>query len=590
MAIDERFIDELNARCDIVDIVSRYVSLKKSGSNYFGLCPFHNEKTASFSVAPDKQIFYCFGCGAGGGPIRFIMNIEGLEFQDAVRHLAKQYNMTVPETNTNPKAQHRRERVLAALKDAARFFYTQLHSPVGVHALTYFQQRRLTKRTLNNFGLGFAPDSFHALLDAMTEKGYSKEELEAAGLIARSEKGTYYDKFRNRVMFPIIDIRGDVIGFGGRVMDDSKPKYLNSPETTVFNKRRNLFAMNIAKKTKSEYFLLAEGYMDVIALHQAGFDCAVASLGTSLTEEQARLLTRHTKTVIVCYDADTAGQTAAQRAIDILKKAGLRVRILRIPGAKDPDEFIKEKGAEAFRKLIERSENDVRYRIEAAREKYDFTEDDQRILFLREAAGIIAALENSVERDVYTASTAKLAGVTQTAFAQEVAQALTRQARQRKRQMHREVRAPAQAAQPREHRIHYDNVKSARAEEGLLALLFSDSSLAEEMRDKIAPEDFSSAVLGKIYGHAIALYDSGRNITVSALEGMLAPEEIELLVSALRTAISPDQRVRAMEDYIDIIAEQKAARDIPGKAGEDPLLRKAQMQRKTKRYDNGAAG
>ncbi|MDO5783786.1 MAG: DNA primase [Eubacteriales bacterium] len=590
MAIDERFIDELNARCDIVDIVSRYVSLKKSGSNYFGLCPFHNEKTASFSVAPDKQIFYCFGCGAGGGPIRFIMNIEGLEFQDAVRYLAKQYNMTVPETNTNPKARHRRERVLAALKDAARFFYTQLHSPAGAQALAYFQRRRLAKRTLNNFGLGFAPDSFHALLDAMTEKGYSKEELEAAGLIVRSEKGTYYDKFRNRVMFPIIDIRGDVIGFGGRVMDDSKPKYLNSPETMVFNKRRNLFAMNIAKKTKSEYFLLAEGYMDVIALHQAGFDCAVASLGTSLTDEQARLLTRYTKTVIVCYDADAAGQAASQRAIDILKKAGLRVRILRIPGAKDPDEFIKEKGAEAFRKLIERSDNDVRYRIEAAREKYDFTEDDQRILFLREAAGIIAALENSVERDVYTASTAKLAGVTQAAFAQEVAQALTRQARQRKRQMHREVRAPAQAAQPRERNIHYDNVKSARAEEGLLALLFSDSSLAEEMRDKIAPEDFSSPVLGKIYGHAIALYDSGRSITVSALEGTLAPEEIELLVSALRTAVSPDQRIRAMEDYIDIIAEQKAARDIPGEAEEDPLLRKAQMQRKTKRYDNGAAG
>lgn len=590
MAIDERFIDELNARCDIVDIVSRYVSLKKSGSNYFGICPFHNEKTASFSVAPDKQIFYCFGCGAGGGPIRFIMNIEGLEFQDAVRYLAKQYNMTVPETNANPKEWHRRERILETLKDAARFFYAQLHSPAGAQALAYFRRRQLSRRTLNQFGLGFAPDSFHALLDAMTEKGYSKEELETAGLIARSEKGTYYDKFRNRVMFPIIDIRGDVIGFGGRVMDDSKPKYLNSPETTVFNKRRNLFAMNIAKKTKSEYFLLAEGYMDVIALHQAGFDCAVASLGTSLTDEQARLLTRYTKTVIVCYDADSAGQAASQRAIDILKKAGLRVRILRIPGAKDPDEFIKEKGAEAFRKLIERSDNDVRYRIEAAREKYDFTEDDQRILFLREAAGIIAALENSVERDVYTASTAKLAGVTQTAFAQEVAQALTRQARQRRQQMHREVRAPARAAQPRERRIHYDNVKSARAEEGLLALLFSDSSLLEEMRDKIAPEDFSAPVLGKIYGYAIELYDSGRNVTVSALEGRLAPEEIELLVSAMRTAVPPDRRIQAMEDYIDIIAEQKAARDVPGETGEDPLLRKAQLQRRTKRFDNGSTG
>lgn len=585
MAIDDRFIDELSARCDIVDIVSRYVALKKSGNNYFGLCPFHNEKTASFSVAPDKQIFHCFGCGAGGGPIRFIMNIEGLDFPDAVRFLARQYNMEVPETGENPRRRQERKRVLAALKDAARFFYAQLHGPAGTQALRYFQQRRLSRRTMGNFGLGYAPDSFHALLDAMTAQGYTKEELAAAGLIARSQNGTYYDKFRNRVMFPIIDVRGDVIGFGGRVMDDSKPKYLNSPETMVFNKRRNLFAMNLAKKTRSEYFLLAEGYMDVIALHQAGFDSAVASLGTALTDEQARLLTRYTKTVIVCYDADTAGQTASQRAIDILKKAGLRVKILRIPGAKDPDEFIKAKGAEAFRKLIERSDNDIRYRIESARDKYDFTEDDQRILFLREAAGIIAALENQVERDVYTASTAKLAGVTQTAFQQEVKNAQTRLKYQQKQQYHRQVRAPAQAAQPKERTIHYDNVRSARAEEGLLALLFSDASLLPDMREKVSPEDFSSPVLGKIYGHAIALFDSGRSITVSALEHVLQPEETELLVSALRAEIPADQRQKAMEDYIDIIAEQKAARDIPGQDGEDPLLRKAQLQRKTKRFD-----
>ncbi len=585
MPIDDRFIDELTARCDIVDIVSRYVTLKKSGNNYFGLCPFHNEKTASFSVAPDKQIFYCFGCGAGGGPIRFIMDIEGLEFSDAVRFLAKQYNMEVPETGGNPRRQQERKRVLAALKDAARFFYAQLHSPSGAQALQYFRQRRLTKRTMGNFGLGYAPDSFHALLDAMTAKGYTKDELQAAGLIACSQKGTYYDQFRNRVMFPIIDVRGDVIGFGGRVMDDSKPKYLNSTETMVFNKRRNLFAMNLAKKTKSEYFLLAEGYMDVIALHQAGFDSAVASLGTALTDEQARLLTRYTKTVIICYDADTAGQTAAQRAIDILKKAGLRVKILRIPGAKDPDEFIQTKGAEAFRKLIERSDNDVRYRIASAREKYDFTEDDQRILFLREAAGIIAALDNPVERDVYTASTAKLAGVTQTAFQQEVKNAQTRIQYRQKRQYHRQVRAPAQAIQPKESSIHYDNVRSARAEEGLLSLLFSDAALLSDMREKVQPEDFSSPVLGKIYEHAIALFDSGRSITVSALESVLQPEEIQLLVTALRVQIPADRRNRAMEDYIDIIAEQKAARDIPGQDSEDPLLRKAYIQRKNKRFD-----
>lgn len=582
MAIEERFLDELNARCDIVDIVSRYVSLKKSGSNYFGLCPFHNEKTPSFSVAPDKQIFHCFGCGAGGGPIRFIMNIEGLDFPDAVRFLAQQYNMTVPETQSDPQQRNRRERILAALKEAARFFYSQLHSPQGAQALAYFQRRALRKKTLNNFGLGYAPDSFDALLRALTAKGFSKEELFAAGLLSRSDKGRYYDRFRNRVMFPIIDIRGDVIAFGGRVMDDSKPKYLNSNETMVFNKRRNLFAMNIAKKTKSDYFLLAEGYMDVIALHQAGFDSAVASLGTALTDEQARLLTRYTKTVVVCYDADTAGQTASQRAIDILKKAGLRVRILRIPGAKDPDEFIKSKGAEAFRKLIERSDNDIRYRIERVQEKYDLTEDDQRILFLQEAAGVIAALDNPVERDVYTASTAKLAGVTQSAFAQEVRRAQGRRKRQAGQSYHRQVRAPAQAVQPKARSIHYDNVRSARAEEGLLALLFSDASLAVRMREKIQPDDFSAPVLGNMYAQALRLYDAGRPVTVAAMEAMLPPEQTELLVGALGTSIPADAREKAMDDYIRIIAEQKLLRDIPDSPEtDDPLLRKAKLHRQS---------
>lgn len=586
MAIDERFLDELNARCDIVDIVSRYVALKKSGSNYFGLCPFHNEKTPSFSVAPDKQIFYCFGCGAGGGPIRFIMKMEGLDFPDAVQFLAKQYHMTVPETEGNRKEQHQREHILQALKEAARFFYAQLHSPAGAQALAYFQHRRLSKKTMNNFGLGYAPDSFHALMDAMTAKGFSKEILEKAGLLAQSKNGTYYDKFRNRVMFPIIDIRGDVIGFGGRVMDDSKPKYLNSPETQVFNKRRNLFAMNMAKRTKQEYFLLAEGYMDVIALHQAGFDSAVASLGTSLTEEQARLLSRYTKTVIVCYDADTAGQTASQRAIDILKKAGLRVKILKIPDAKDPDEFIKAKGSDAFRKLIERSDNDIRYRLEAIREKYDFTEDDQRVLFLREAAAIVGALETEVERDVYTTSTAKLAGVTPEAFAQEVRSAQTRQRRQVRRQMHREVRAPVQAAQPKDHGIHFNNMKSARAEQGILALLFSDASLMEDMRRQLKPQDFSSPELGKMYGYASALYNTGRNLTVASMEPMLEPAELELLVAAIQTHIPADTRQKAMEDYIRVIQEQNVFTH-PSALGEDPLLRKAQMQRKNKGFDMG---
>ena len=574
MAIDQRFLDELNARCDIVDLVSRYVSLKKSGSNYFGLCPFHNEKTASFSVAPDKQIFHCFGCGAGGGPIRFIMKIEGLEFPDAVRFLAKQYGMEVPEDTADRGQRQRRDRLLELMKEAARWFYAQLHAPSGKAPMEYFVRRSLSKRTMNNFGLGYAPDSFHALLDAMTAKGYTKEELFAAGLTARSQKGTYYDKFRNRVMFPIIDIRGDVIAFGGRVMDDSKPKYLNSPETMIFNKSRNLFAMNIAKKTKSDYFLLAEGYMDVIALHQAGFDSAVASLGTSLTEEQARLLSRYTKNVIICYDADNAGQNAAQRAIDILGRAGLSVRVLRIPGAKDPDEFIKEHGAEAFRKLIERSENHIMYRLQNIQDKYDLTQDDQRVLFLKEAAREVASLDNAVEREVYTARAAKTAGVTAQAFSIEVKNEMEKRRRFEKKRYQREVRAAADAAQPKDRSLHYDNVRSARAEEGLLGLIFADSSLIPELRELITPAEFSSPLLGKLYESACQLFDEGHQVAATALEQELTSGEMDHLAMVLRKPVPGEKRSQAMRDYVHVI-RSSTAEDDP-----DSLLRIAARKRK----------
>ena len=574
MAIDQRFLDELNARCDIVDLVSRYVSLKKSGSNYFGLCPFHNEKTASFSVAPDKQIFHCFGCGAGGGPIRFIMKIEGLEFPDAVRFLAKQYGMEVPEDTADRGQRQRRDRLLELMKEAARWFYAQLHAPRGKAPMEYFVRRSLSKRTMNNFGLGYAPDSFHALLDAMTAKGYTKEELFAAGLTARSQKGTYYDKFRNRVMFPIIDIRGDVIAFGGRVMDDSKPKYLNSPETMIFNKSRNLFAMNIAKKTKSDYFLLAEGYMDVIALHQAGFDSAVASLGTSLTEEQARLLSRYTKNVIICYDADNAGQNAAQRAIDILGRAGLSVRVLRIPGAKDPDEFIKEHGAEAFRKLIERSENHIMYRLQNIQDKYDLTQDDQRVLFLKEAAREVASLDNAVEREVYTARAAKTAGVTAQAFSIEVKNEMEKRRRFEKKRYQREVRAAADAAQPKDRSLHYDNVRSARAEEGLLGLIFADSSLIPELRELITPAEFSYPLLGKLYESACQLFDEGHQVAATALEQELTSGEMDHLAMVLRKPVPGEKRSQAMRDYVNVI-RSSTAEDDP-----DSLLRIAARKRK----------
>lgn len=585
MALDRGFLDELSARCDILDIVSRYVQLKKSGANYFGLCPFHNEKSASFSVRPDKQSYYCFGCGAGGGVINFIMRAEGLEFLDAVRYLAKEAGLQVPDNRADPRAAHRRERVLDLCRDAARFFYAELWAPEHVRVQQYFARRGLTRKTMNRFGLGFAPDSFSALRDAMQTKGYTKDELLDAGLLAKNEKGNVYDRFRNRVIFPIIDVRGQVIAFGGRVMDDSKPKYLNSPENMIFHKSRNLFGLNLAKKTKAPYFILAEGYMDVIALHQAGFDSAVASLGTALTEEQARLLGRYTKEVVISFDADGAGQAAAQRAIDMLKKADLSVKILRIPGAKDPDEFIREKGADAYRRLIEKSENHIAYRLESIAAKYDLDEDEQRVGFLQDAARELARIDGVVEREIYSGRAAEMARVSAEAMQVEVSRQLAIRRKKQKAAVRREIRAPVAAAQPRDRTLQYSDVKSARAEEGVLRLVFESPESMAYLWERLPPAHFSAPVLEKIYAYARSLHEQGVLITVPACEGWLEPGEMDLLSAVLAAPVPMGRREQALDDYINIIETQRTLRQADAAApGEDPLLTMSRKQREKKSY------
>ncbi len=583
MAFDQAFLDELNARSDILDVVGRYVQLKKTGSNYFGLCPFHNEKSPSFSVTPDKQMFYCFGCGAGGGVLSFIMRAEGLEFPDAVRFQAAQIGMQVPEKQGDPRAARHRERLLELSTEAARFFHRQLWLPEHASVAQYFLKRGLSRKTMNRFGLGYAPDGFSALLDAMREKGFSKEEVLDAGLASRSERGRVYDRFRNRVMFPIIDVRGQVIAFGGRVMDDSKPKYLNSPETSIFHKSRNLFALNMARKTKNDYFILAEGYMDVIALHQAGFDSAVASLGTSLTEEQVRLISRHTGKVVISYDADGAGQAAAQRAIDLLKKTDLQVKVLRIPGAKDPDEFIKEKGADAYRKLIERSESDNAYRLETIAAKYDLDEDEERVHFLHEAAEMLARIEGAVEREVYAGRAAKMAQVTVEAMEVEVRRALAVRQKKKKTAERREVRAVVSAAQPRDRTLQYQNVRSAKAEEGIIRLIFADDSLTDEIAARITPQEFTSQLLQKIFAHALTLHRQGRRVAVAAFEGYLEENEMQHLTAVLGgDRVNTTNWQQALDDYIGAIARcrMKSGADT---GGEDPLLRMSRIHREKDR-------
>ncbi len=570
MAIPAPFLDELTARCDIAEGVGDYVHLTKKGNNLWGLCPFHSEKTPSFSVSPDKQMYYCFGCGKGGGVINFIMEIEGLPFPDAVRLLAGRLGMEVPESHGQTDHRKKRERLLALNRDAARYFHQQLCSPEGKAGVEYlFQRRGLSKGIVTRFGLGMAPEGWDRLIKAMGEKGYEKSELLEAGLVVKGQNGRVYDRFRGRVMFPIIDLRGDVIGFGGRVLGDGTPKYLNSPDTPVFNKGRNLFALNIAKKSRQGRIILTEGYMDTISLHQGGFDCAVASLGTALTADHAQLLSRYTKEVVIAYDGDGAGVSAAQRAIPILEKTGMKVKVLRVKGAKDPDEFLKKYGPQAFSKLLDQSENHIEYRIDQARQRYDLEDDGQRLEFLKEAVSIGAALPGPVEREVYGARCAELAKVSPEAVAQEVKRERGRLYKKERRTQERKAMAPAVQLQPKERELRYQNLRSGLAEGGVLRQLLQDPERFRETED-LSPEMFSAPLLGKVYALLRERWREGLAVSLPALSGSIEPREMDYLTGVVHQPESLQHGEAALRDYIEIIRNEAEKRELS--ENEDALL------------------
>ncbi len=527
MAFPPSFIDELIARNPIEDVVGQRVNLRRSGSNMFGLCPFHGEKTASFSVAPDKGIYYCFGCHKGGGVVNFVMELEGLSYPDAVRSLAKRCGMEVPEDEQYQSRYRAQERLWALHKEAARFFHSQLYAPIGKSALNYALGRGMSKSTLTRFGIGYAPDSWDMLVKAMMAKGYTKQELIDSGLVTESKKnGNIFDRFRDRLMFPIIDIRGNVIGFGGRIMNNNDPdaaKYLNSPETLIFNKRKNLFGLNYAKKSKLEYLILVEGYMDAIALHQYGFDCAVASLGTSLTEDHAVLISRYVEQVVLIYDGDEAGQRATRRAIPILEKAGIRVKVLQMKDAKDPDEYLKKFGADKFRLLLEDSSNRVEYQLNAIKKKYDLKEDDQKIRYVHESAELISTLGSSVQREVYGTRVAEAAGISADAMALEIKKAYKRRIERDKKEQEKIDLAPAKNLQPKARTIRYDNMRSAMAEETAISLALLDPSLMDKEKS-LTGSAFSVPVLGRVYDQLLAMHRQGMEVTLAAVTDLTAEE------------------------------------------------------------------
>ncbi len=412
MAISNEVIAQVLERANIYDVISRYTTLKRAGSSAKGLCPFHSEKTPSFSVSEQKQVYHCFGCGASGSVINFVCNIENLSFVEGVKFLGDMYGIRVEDTAfTDDRLAKRKSRIYEINKITARFFYDNLISEKGYEARKYLLERGLTNETINRFGLGYAENSFNSLITFLKGKGFTDYEISDAGLSARKENKKPYDFFRNRVMFPVFDVRGNVIAFGGRVLDDSKPKYLNSPETPVFDKRKNLFGLNIAKKSNSKRLILVEGYMDVISLHQHGADTAIASLGTSLTEDHAKLLKRYADELVLCYDSDGAGQTAASRAIEILSKHDIKTKVLALSGAKDPDEYVKKFGLTAFLNSIESSKVPVLHNIGAIKARYDISIPEQKVEFLKQASFELAKLNSVIEREIYIKEVAKMAEV-----------------------------------------------------------------------------------------------------------------------------------------------------------------------------------
>ncbi|MBE6924972.1 MAG: DNA primase [Ruminococcaceae bacterium] len=569
MAFPAAFIDELLARNPIEDVVGQYVNLRRSGSNLFGLCPFHGEKTASFSVAPDKGMYYCFGCHKGGGAVNFMMELEGLSYPDAVRALAKRAGMEVPEDEQYQSRYRQQERLWALHKEAARFFHSKLYAPEGKAALEYAYGRGMPKAVLTTFGIGYAPDSWTDLVDALRKKGYTDEELKESGLVTVSKKnGSLFDRFRDRLMFPIIDVRGNVIGFGGRIMkkDDDAAKYLNSPETLIFNKRKNLFALNLAKKSKLGYLILVEGYMDAIALHQYGFDCAVASLGTALTEDGAILLSKYTDQVVLIYDGDKAGQNATQRAIPILEKAGLQVKVLQMRDAKDPDEFLKKFGADKFKLLLEESSNRVEYQLSAIRRKYDLREDDQKVKYIHESAELICTLGSAVQREVYGLRVADVAKISYDAMKLEVDKAYKRRQSREKKKQEQINLAPAKNLQPKSRNIRYDNVKSAMAEETVLALILKEPALLSQAKD-LSQNEFSSPLLGRVYAQLADRYRKGLEVNLAVLEDV-TPEEMSHLAGVYQRQEGPVNE-NALMDCIRTIRGEHQASQV---SSDDDLL------------------
>ncbi len=536
MRIPQNFVEELKYRNKIDDVISSYVNLKRTGSNKTGLCPFHSEKTPSFTVFTNTETFHCFGCGAGGDVITFIMRAENLEYTAALEFLAKRAGMEMPVDNEHKSEMLKRSRILEMNKDAAKFFNQMLYSPEAERARAYLEKRKLSSAAVKRFGLGYAPDSFDALRNYMKKLGYGDAELKEAFLCGKSERtGKFFDYFRGRLIFPIIDNFSNVIAFGGRAINDEvKPKYLNTSDTPVFKKSRNLFALNFARSCADEYIILCEGYMDVIAVNMAGFSNAVATLGTALTSEQARIMAKYTKKVVISYDSDDAGQSAAKRAIPLLSEAGIEVSVLKMKDAKDPDEYIKKFGATKFKLLIEGSRGKFDFLCDTVLKKYDISIPDEKVRAAHEICEIIAGFYSDVERSVYISKAAERLSIEEKSIRTDTERIRKKKIREEDGERMRKIISDTSGYTDNINRERVGNTRAAKAEETIIGLillypeLFS-KAVSEEWA--LCPEDFKTSFGRRIFE---ALEKLGGKADIGVLAADFSVDEISRITDMQR--------------------------------------------------------
>ena len=555
MALSDSFLQELKMKTDIEDVISTYVTLKRRGATLVGLCPFHNEKTPSFTVYPATQSFYCFGCGAGGDAITFLKKIENLDYLDAVKTLAQRAGLQMPQEGFDDSLSKRRRRILEMNREAARFYHSVLLSPEGKVGYDYYIGRALSAATINHFGLGFAPNQWDALLKHMRAKGYQPAELVDAGLARKGQKG-YYDNFRNRVMTPIIDVRGNVIAFGGRVLDDSKPKYINTGDTLVYKKTNELFALNFAKDSKEDALILCEGYMDVIAMHQAGFTNAVAGCGTALTTEQVRLISRYAKEVILTYDADEAGQKALQKAMTLFDQTDVKVRIPALVGGKDPDEIIRTYGRDKFKGMLEGASNETEFRLLALRRQYNLATTQGKIDFIGGALQILATLP-PVEQDLYVSRLSEELGVERQNMKVQLQDLVARQGNRREKREFKRIVQENMRKTARETMATDASLRKLRAEDRLISLLLRYPDCSRLCKE-FDPQWLTPGFAQRVFTLILQRLENGDGTELMDLRDRLTDDEMGRLSGIIaRGGESADAKQEFSDCLQTIRAEQQ---------------------------------